>query len=106
MTDRQDDSAHERHGRLVGWVSGLALLVVPWIIAGVLATAVTTVGPASWDAETTFPWLLLAAYSAGIGWIVYGCVRIQGFRHGALPGTAVALIMIAGILGLTLAVAK
>ena len=71
-TGRHDDSDRERDGRALGWASGLALLVAPWVVAGILATAVTMVGPDGWDAESAFPWALLAAFSAGIGWIVYG----------------------------------
>lgn len=93
-------------GRVLGWVSGLALLIVPWIVAGMLATAVTMVGPDSWDAESTFPWLLLVAFAAGIGWIIYGSVRIRGFRRGAFPGATVALTTIAGIYLVTVVVGK
>jgi hypothetical protein len=96
----------EDPGRVLGWVSGLALLIVPWIVAGMLATAVTMVGPDSWDAESTFPWLSLVAFAAGIGWIIYGSVRIRGFRRGAFPGTAVALTTIAGIYLVTVVVGK
>ena len=99
-TGRHDDSDRERDGRALGWASGLALLVAPWVVAGILATAVTMVGPDGWDAESTFPWALLAAFSAGIGWIVYGSTRISGFRHGAVPGTAIALVTIAAVYGL------
>ena len=101
---RPDDSAQERRGRALGWASGLALLPAPWVVAGVLATAVTMVGPDSWDAESTFPWFLLAAFATALGWIAYGSVRITGFRRGAVPGTAVALVTIAVIYGLALVV--
>ena len=102
MTDHHERApgewaARERSGRVLGWLSGLGLLVVPWIAAGVLATVATMVGPESWDAERTFPWLLLATFVAGLGWVVYGCVRISGFRRGALPGAAIALVVIGGI---------
>lgn len=86
-----------RSGRVLGWLSGLGLLLGPWIAAGVLATVGTMVGPESWDAERTFPWLLPATLVAGLGWVVYGCVRISGFRRGALPGAAIALVVIGGI---------
>jgi len=92
-----DRAARERTGQVLGWLSGLALLIVPGIAAGVLATVGTMVGPESWDAERTFPWLLLAALVVGLGWVVYGSVRINGFRRGALPGAAIALVVIGGI---------
>jgi Ni/Fe-hydrogenase subunit HybB-like protein len=99
MTDIQDRAATERaarehNSRVLGWLSGLALLVVPWIAAGVLATIGTMVGPASWDAERTFPWLLLTALVGCLGWVVYGSVRINGFRRGAIPGATIALVVI------------
>lgn len=87
----------ERAGRALGWVSGLALLVAPWIAAGVLATVVSMVGPGSWDPEATFPWLLLATFAAGLGGVTYGSVRSRGFRRGALRGAAVALVIAAGL---------
>ncbi|MGD9959385.1 hypothetical protein [Nocardioides sp.] len=100
--DRHDPSAQDgtprtHTGRVLGWASGLALLIFPWIGAGILATVVTFVGPDDWDPESTFPWLLLAAFSTGVGWIIYGSVSIPGFRRGAIPGTAIALTTIAGI---------
>jgi len=92
-----DRASRERTCRVLGWLSGLALLIVPGITAGVLATVGTMVGPESWEPEHTFPWLLLAAFVVGLGWVVYGSVRIRGFRRGALPGAAIALAVIAGI---------
>lgn len=101
MTNLPERAAEERAGRertnqVVGWLSGLGLLVVPWIAAGVLATVGTMVGPDSWDAESTFPWLALATLAVGLGWVVYGSLRISGFRRGALPGAAIALVVIGG----------
>jgi hypothetical protein len=96
-TDRHDDPAQADHARTLGWASGLALLPVPWIAAGILATTVTMVGPDGWDAESTFPWFLLAAFAAALGWIAYGSTRISGFRRGAVPGAAIALATMAGI---------
>jgi hypothetical protein len=97
-------SARERRGRTLGWASGLGLVLAPWIVAGILATAVTMVGPDSWDAEGTFPWFLLAAFSGALGWIVYGSVRISGFWRGAVLGTAVALTTIAMVYALAILV--
>ena len=93
----EERAARERTNRVIGWLSGLGLLVVPWIAAGVLATVATMVGPESWDAETTFPWLVLATLAVGLGGIAYGSLRISGFRRGALPAAAIALVVIGGI---------
>jgi hypothetical protein len=108
MTDVQDRApgeraAQERAGRVLGWLSGLALLVVPWVAAGVLATVGTMVRPDRWDAESTFPWLLLATLVGGLGWVVYGSVRISGFRRGALPGAAIA-VLVMGVIYLLIVV--
>ncbi len=89
----QQPTPKEENGRILGWLSGLGLLFVPWVSAGVLATGGGMLGPDSWDAERTFPWLLLATFVASLGWVTYGIVRIPGFRRGALPGTAIALIV-------------
>lgn len=89
--------ADERSSRVLGWICGLSLVVAPWIVAGVLATVVSLVGPDSWDPETSFPWLLLAAFVTGLGGLVYGSVRNRGFRRGALPGAAVALGIAVGL---------
>ena len=93
----QEPIDREGPGRVLGWLSGLGLLVAPWVAAGVLATLGTMVGPESWEAERTFPWLLLVGFVAGLGWIVFGSLRISGFRRGALPGTAISLSVLAGI---------
>jgi Ni/Fe-hydrogenase subunit HybB-like protein len=102
MTSVQDPSpgsraSQERTGCVLGWLSGLGLLVAPWIAAGVLATISTMVGPEAWDAEHTFPWLLTGALAAGLGWVVYGSVRISGFRRGAMPGAVIALLVFGAI---------
>ncbi len=102
MTDLNDGgpdaaSARDRTGRVLGWLSGLGLLVVPWVVAGVIATLGTMVGSRSWDAERAFPWLLLASLLGGLGWVVYGSLRISGFRRGALPGAAIALVVMGGV---------
>ncbi len=87
----------EPAARVLGWLAGLGLLVVPVIVAGVLATIGTMVGPESWSAERTFPWLLLVAFVADLCCLVYGSVRISGFRRGALRGAAIALLVGGGI---------
>lgn len=99
----QEPTQREENGRILGWLSGLGLLVVPWVGAGMLATVGGMLGPESWDAERTFPWLLLSTCVAGLGWVTYGSVRIRGFRRGALPGTAMALTVI-GVVSLLLLV--
>ncbi len=97
-------AAREHTGRTLGWLSGLGLLVVPWIAAGMLSTIGALAGQEAWGAERTFPWLLLGTVVAGLGWVAYGSVRILGFRRGALPGTAIALVVVGAIylLGLVL----
>ncbi len=99
MTETQKrgrgSSSEETNARILGWLSGLGLLVLPWLAAGVLATIATVLGPESWNAERTFPWFLLAGLVAGLGGILYVSVRSRGFRAGAVPGTAIALTVMA-----------
>lgn len=89
-----EPSPQQDSGRALGWLSGLGMLVVPGLAAGVLATIATMVGPERWDAESTFPWLLLATGSVGLAWLVYGSARIRGFRHGAVRGATIALTVV------------
>lgn len=100
----EDRTAQQRSGRVLGWLSGLALVVVPWVVAGVLATVGTIVRPDSWGAERTFPWLLLVTFVVGLAAVAYGSVRISGFRRGALGGAMIALFVMVGgyLLGLVL----
>ncbi len=99
-------SVQDGTGQVLGWLSGLGLLMVPVLVAGVLATAGGMLevllspelsDPQHWDAERTFPWLYLAAFVSGFGWIVYGSVRIPRCRRGAVPGTAITFAVLAGI---------
>ncbi|ANH39631.1 hypothetical protein I601_3224 [Nocardioides dokdonensis FR1436] len=83
----------EHAGVVLGWICGLGLLVVPWIGAGVLAT-LASFGPESWAPERSFPWLLLAGTVGWLGWLVVASLRLDGFRRGAVPGTAIAIAVI------------
>lgn len=92
-----DPGTGEGSAVTLGWTSGLALLVVPWVGAGILATLGSLVGRESWQPERTFPWLLLVTGVACVGWLVYGSLRLPGFRRGALPGAAIAVALIAAV---------
>ena len=81
----------EHNSRVFGWISGLALIVVPWMVAGFIATASTMVGPSDWSAERVFPWALLAGLAVGLVWVVFGSLRSRSFARGAIPGTAISL---------------
>ena len=87
-------------GRVLGWLSGVGITVVPWIAAGLLSTIGALVGPESWNPESVFPWALLASFVAMVGWIGYGCLRIRGFRRGGLLGSAIALTVVAAFYAL------
>lgn len=54
-------------------------------------------GRESWEPERTFPWLLLATGLVNAGWLVYASLRIPGFRRGAVPATAIAVVVIAAV---------
>ena len=82
---------------VLGWLAGLGLLVVPWVAAGILATLGALVGPESWEPERTFPWLLLVTLVVGLSGIALGSVRNKCFRRGALPATAIAVLVIAAV---------
>ena len=97
----------EGTGRVLGWLAGLGLLVVPIVVAGVLATIGGMLEellvrglsePQTLDAERTFPLLYLAALFLHLVAIVAASVRIPGFRRGAVPGTLIALSVLGGVL--------
>jgi hypothetical protein len=84
-------SGERTAGRVAGWLSGLGLVVVPWLLAGVLSTLGGLAGGESWDPERTFPWWLLAAVLLMLGWLAVGSLRVAGFRRGAAWGAAIAV---------------
>jgi hypothetical protein len=86
-----DVTRTEPGGRVLGWLSGLGLVVVPWVGAGVLSTVAGVLGSDAWDPERTFGWWLLLAFLVMVGWLVIGSVRIAGFRRGAVRGAVVSL---------------
>jgi len=90
MADMEHRTPRTNGGRLWGWLSGLGIVVFPWVAGGIVSTFLP-------EPETMFPWVLLAAFAAMIGWIAYGIARIPGFRRGALLGSAISL-SIAGLL--------
>ncbi|MEZ5096077.1 MAG: hypothetical protein R2731_08065 [Nocardioides sp.] len=85
------DAARGRSIRLLGWLSGLGVLVVPWVLGGILASVGGMVGPESWSPERTFGRLAGACLVVWLLWVAYGSVTIHGFRRGALVGGALAL---------------
>ena len=93
MVDEDVQPTRAGTGRVLGWVSGLGIAIVPWIAGGILAS-VGAMGPETWSPEATFPWTLLASFVAMLGWIAYGCIRISGFRRGGLLGSAIALALV------------
>lgn len=88
MADTEHSGAHHGNGRALGWVSGLGIVVIPWIASGIVSTFLP-------EPEASFRWVFLAAFVAMIGWIAYGSVRVPRFKRGALLGSAIAL----GIVG-------
>ena len=79
--DRAASTARDDNGRVLGWISGLSLLVLPWFVAGFVATAATMVGPSGWSAEAVFPWAMLAGIALGLAWVVLGSLRISHFAR-------------------------
>lgn len=73
-----------KKARLWGWLSGLGIFVVPWIVAGIISTFTP-------DPEATFPWVLAASFAGMIGWIILGSLHLREFRRGAAIGGVVAL---------------
>ncbi len=93
MTSTEHRGSPARDGRILGWISGLGILIVPWIVSGTVSTF--TPEPESW-----FPWVFLVAFVAMVGWIVYGIVRLPRFRTGALMGSAIALGLVVALFAL------
>ncbi len=79
--------------RALGWICGLGLVIVPWVGAGIVATLVTLTGIESLNAEQTYPWFLAASAVVYLGGLVYGSMRLPGFRRGAVLGALVAVVL-------------
>jgi hypothetical protein len=90
MSDVEHRGARTGDGKVLGWLSGLGIVIVPWIASGIVSTFLP-------EPETSFQWVFLAAFVAMVGWIAYGSARISRFRQGALMGSMIALSVV-GIL--------
>ncbi len=93
MTDEERRRSGISDGRVLGWLSGLGIVAIPWMASGVIATFTP-------EPESSFPWILGVTFVVMVVWIVYGVVRIPRFRRGALIGAAIALGVIALLYGL------
>jgi hypothetical protein len=91
MTDSVTERVESGRGVVLGWLSGLGVFAVPWLVSGVVSTFLP-------DPETSFPWLFLAALVAMVGWIAYGIARIPRFARGALIGSAIVIGVVAALL--------
>lgn len=89
MVDRGHSRSRTGDGTVLGWLSGLGIVVIPWIASGIVSTFLP-------EPEASFPWVFLAAFVAMIGWIAYGSSRIPRFRRGAILGSVISL----GVFGL------
>ena len=92
MADLEYRSTRNGNGRVLGWLSGLGIVAVPWIASGIISTFLP-------EPEESFPWIFLGAFVGMVGWVAYGIARIPRFRRGALLGSAIAL----GFVGLLFA---
>ncbi len=71
----------------MGWVAGLGVALFPWLVAGVISTFLP-------NPEAMFPWVLLIASVLMVACVVWGTVRVPGFRRGALLGSAISLAFV------------
>ncbi len=92
MTKLHSTTPSTQPGRIWGWLSGLGLMIAPWLVAGVVSTFTP-------DPEAVFPWAFLAALVGMLGWIAYGSVRLPGFRKGGIAGSVIALATFGIIFG-------
>ena len=92
MTDLQGRQPRTQDGRILGWISGLGLPFAPWIVAGIISTFTP-------DPEAVFPWGVAVGFVATAAWIGFGSWRIPRFRKGGLMGSAIALGVLAVLLG-------
>lgn len=79
LTEERTGSA-----RVWGWLSGLGWFIVPWIAGGIVSTFLP-------DPEGSFPVVFGVAFVAMTGWLIFGSIRIPGFRPAAMKGAAVAV---------------
>jgi hypothetical protein len=91
VTEASHDRQDPGRGRVLGWISGLGILAVPWVVAGVVSTFLP-------EPETAFPWAFAVALCAMVVWIVYGVLRIPRFARGAVIGTAIVIGIVAAVI--------
>lgn len=84
MADLEHPREVPASGGVLGWLSGLGVVAIPWLVSGIVSTFLP-------DPEASFAWILLAACGVMLGWIVYGIVRIPRFAKGALIGSAITI---------------
>lgn len=97
MAELEHRETRIKNGRVLGWLSGLGIVGIPWLVSGIISTFTP-------EPESSFLWVFGGAFVAMVGWIVYGIVRVPRFRRGALIGSAIALgIVVALLLALVLA---
>ncbi len=93
MTSLPDRQPRTQDGRLLGWISGLGLPFAPWVVAGIISTFTP-------DPDAAFPWGFAVGFVATAAWIGFASWRIPGFRNGGLMGAAMALGVVAILLGI------
>lgn len=84
MTHPSESSSPSRDGRALGWISGLGMPFLAWLLAGIVSTFTP-------EPETSFGYVLAGSTVVVGGWLVYGSTRIPGFKGGAVRGALVSL---------------
>lgn len=101
MTPVNERLDKDANGRIFGWISGLGVVFVPWLAAGILSTLAGMFSERL-NPETTFPVILAGSTAAMVAWLIYGVVRIPGFRKGAARGSLLAVAIAVVLYGLIL----
>ncbi len=84
VTTAKDRTPRIQNGRPLGWIAGLGVVLVPWLVSGVISTILP-------HPEASFPWVLLGAFVTMVTAMIWAGAKVPGFKRGALIGSAISL---------------
>lgn len=90
MTQPSDTPTPTGNGPVLGWLSGLGWPFLAWLLAGVVSTFTP-------EPESAFIYALSGSTVVVAAWLVYGSIRMAGFKRGAIRGGLISLGVVAAL---------